>query len=368
MKRLRLALWPALVALVLFGTAAAAQANGHHKGKHHGHHGHHGRFVVVGPGDSIQAAVDAAKPGTTIVVKGTHSENVAITKDGISLIGFHAVLQPAATPTQNACFDPSQPGDVNGICVLGDVNFDTGTVNREVKNVTIKGFTIRGFSDSGIVAFGAHKATFAGNVAEDNDEYGITAFASTGTTIAFNRVSDAGEAGLYIGDSPKAHARVFRNEASNNLFGILIRNAEHGKVFGNSFHNNCVGAVVLADAPGPAGFFRFTGNRVRHNTKACAVSEDLDIPLSGIGIALSGATNVSIKGNLITDNVPSGETALSGGVVVASGDGGTAPTNNRVVKNVILRNQPDLFWDGTGTGNVFRRNACQTSTPPGLCS
>src|SRR5436190_14623396 len=81
--------------------------------------------TVVGPGDSIQAAVDAAQPGDTIVVQGLHHENVAITTDGITLHGQGAVLEPAATPTENACFNPSEPEDVNGICVLGEVNFDT---------------------------------------------------------------------------------------------------------------------------------------------------------------------------------------------------------------------------------------------------
>src|SRR3954470_23728490 len=33
----------------------------------------------VGPGDSIQAAVDAASPGDTIVVRGVHDENTAVT-------------------------------------------------------------------------------------------------------------------------------------------------------------------------------------------------------------------------------------------------------------------------------------------------
>ena len=47
---------------------------------------------VVGPGDSIQAAVDAAKPGDTVVVVGLHRENVAITTDGITLRGHGAVL------------------------------------------------------------------------------------------------------------------------------------------------------------------------------------------------------------------------------------------------------------------------------------
>src|SRR5262249_43277648 len=156
--------------------------------------------VVVGPGESIQAAVDAARPGDTIVVTGRHRENVAVTTDGITLRGAGAVLEPAATPTQNAGLDPSTPADVDGICVLGEVI-------REVRDVTISGFTIRGFSE-GIVAVGAHHATFERNVALDNEGYGITAFISTGTRMLFNRASGSDEAGFYIGDSPAAGATL----------------------------------------------------------------------------------------------------------------------------------------------------------------
>src|SRR5215203_5162581 len=42
---------------------------------------------VVGPGESIQKAVNAADPGDTIVVKGVHREDVIIRKNGIKLRG-----------------------------------------------------------------------------------------------------------------------------------------------------------------------------------------------------------------------------------------------------------------------------------------
>src|SRR5919112_3631214 len=41
----------------------------------------------VGPGESIQKAVNAAAPGDTIVVRGVHREDVIITKNGIKLRG-----------------------------------------------------------------------------------------------------------------------------------------------------------------------------------------------------------------------------------------------------------------------------------------
>src|SRR5829696_1559756 len=42
---------------------------------------------VVGPGESIQKAVNAADPGDTIVVRGVHREDVVIRKNGIKLRG-----------------------------------------------------------------------------------------------------------------------------------------------------------------------------------------------------------------------------------------------------------------------------------------
>src|SRR5947208_6494971 len=59
--------------------------------------------ITVNPGQSIQAAVDAASPGDTIVVKpGFYNENVVITKDGITLKGFGATLHPG-TPVATPC-------------------------------------------------------------------------------------------------------------------------------------------------------------------------------------------------------------------------------------------------------------------------
>ena len=42
---------------------------------------------VVGPGESIQKAINAADPGDTIVVRGVHREDVVIRKNGIKLRG-----------------------------------------------------------------------------------------------------------------------------------------------------------------------------------------------------------------------------------------------------------------------------------------
>src|SRR5215212_2945202 len=81
--------------------------------------------TVVGPGESIQKAIDAAHPGETIVVKGLHREDVIIRKDGIKLLGQDAVIE--APPKSNADSRCSRFfGSPEGICVLGDVDLKAG--------------------------------------------------------------------------------------------------------------------------------------------------------------------------------------------------------------------------------------------------
>src|ERR687898_1031452 len=73
---------------------------------------------IVGPGESIQKAINAADPGDTIVVKGVHREDVAIRKDGIKLLGQEAVIEaPPKSEADSSC--SRLFGSPEGICVLG---------------------------------------------------------------------------------------------------------------------------------------------------------------------------------------------------------------------------------------------------------
>jgi nitrous oxidase accessory protein NosD len=317
--------------------------------------------LIVRPDESIQEAVDTADPGDTIVVLGgVHRETVVIEKDGIALRGVDTSLRPPAEPAEGPC-------EGAGFCVLGDVDFDTSVVSRYVEDVSISGFRVRGFEFTGIVGFGTRDAKFVKNRTFNNGEYGITAFFSTGTQVISNVTSGSEDAGIYIGDSRRANATVAGNDTHDNALGVLVRNARRGQIVGNEAHDNCVGILFVAGAPGPAGRFDVSTNTVRENTRSCPETDEAPA-FSGVGIGLLGATGVEISGNHILGNVASGPTEFEGGVVVVSSPiDETPPTDNSVFGNVILNNEPDIFWDETGSGNTFVGNDCETSDPEGLC-
>ena len=108
------------------------------------------KSLVVGPGESIQKAINAADPGDTIVVRGVHREDVVIRKNGIKLRGDDAVIEvPARAKADSPCSKAFGP---EAICVLGDVNLKTGEITGpRVSDVSVSGFTIRGFTDNVII-------------------------------------------------------------------------------------------------------------------------------------------------------------------------------------------------------------------------
>jgi parallel beta-helix repeat protein len=425
---------------------------------------------VVGPGESIQKAINAADPGDTIVVRGVHREDVVIRKNGIKLRGDDAVIEaPTKAKADSPCSRAVGPG---AICVFGDFNFETAElIGPRVRDVSVSGFTIRGFKDKDtfvIFVAGARNTTVVGNRITGNVASGIGSFRSVNTTVAKNHVigspeTDSGivvalssrtkivnnvvrsyvseghpaiEAfesrdttiagndlignwvgvfvgnstgtkilsnttrrneflGMFVEDSPGTKivsndisrsgdtgitisgperanndAKVVGNNISGGPWGMYVANTKGGSIAGNTIRNNCAGMFFEAFPSEPVGDFEVKGNTVENNTRSCQ-GANFDPAFSGIGIALLGASGMELTGNHLSGNVPSGPTAVSGGVVVSTGPFGggmTKPTNNSVIGNHFGRNKPDIFWDKSGSGNRFLGNLCDTSVPSSLCN
>lgn len=330
--------------------------------------------IVVGPGQSIQAAIDMASPGDTVLVKpGVYRQSVQIRTDGITLRGSGdsrwgtVLLPPKKFPKTlcNAAFGPT------GICVLAKkVNPKTGAVITPVSDDTVTGLMVRGFPSNGVFGYGTDGLTVTRVTAVNDGDYGISRFVSTHTLFAADTAIGNDEAGFYVGDSPDA-ATVVRNDiAFGNQFGIFIRHARQVVVTGNRLTGNCQGIIVLDDGqPGGAGNSVIVRNSVLRNNKFCAKHGDTPVDLQGGGILLLGATHTVVTHNVVIGN--RGAEINSGGIVVKSAHAltnGSDPDFDTIVGNFAFGNRPaDLVWDGTGTGVLFIANHCATSIPPGLC-
>ncbi len=330
--------------------------------------------IVVGPGQSIQAAVNKASPGDTVLVEpGVYHQSVLIRKNGITLRGSGdflggTVLKPPASVPQNLCniaFGPT------GVCILAKkVDTQTGAVIRAVHDDTVTAMYVTGFHGNGVFGYGTDGLRVTRVVAVNDGGYGISRFASTETLFADDVAMGNDEAGFYVGDSPDADTVVRDNRAVGNALGIFIRHAREVKVIGNRATGNCQGILVLDDGqPGGAGDVAVRHNSVFRNNKFCAANEEAPA-LQGGGILLLGATHTRVAGNSVAGNA--GQQVNSGGIVVVSArslTGGGDPDHDTITHNTAFHDQPaDLIWDGTGTGVSFTANHCKTSLPIGLCS
>lgn len=332
------------------------------------------RTLLVYPGQSIQKAVDAAAPGDMVLVlAGTYRESVKVTTPGLTLrgVGPSTVLQPATTAKGGSTEKAAEKSCAemgNGICVVG-------TKKQPVENVTIARMTVNGFSRTGVMAVGAAHLDVHGVAAVNNGQWGLAEERSVHSTYRNNVARNNGDAGLFLANSvttekgatDTAGTVVEHNLLQGNRIGVTVRRLRNLTVSDNSVTGNCAGVFVVGDENKPkAGNLTVAGNQVVKNNRYCPKTARLAF-LQGSGIVLTGAEKTLVTRNLVTGN--SGESPLSGGVVLFRSFVGVSSDKNQITDNNLSGNAPaDLVnQEAPKQGNLFRGNTCKQSKPAGLC-
>jgi parallel beta-helix repeat protein len=356
------------------------------------------RTIDVRQGDSIQAAVDAARPGDRVVIHpGRYSEPgrtcptnpedqcaVVVTRNRISLVGRPRPGKPVVLR--------SREGQQRGIAVgRSREGVCLSRPDDLVHGSRIARLTVRGFEDDGIRLMCVERWRVTRVRAVGNGEYGIFPVQTRRGRLDHSFASGANDTGIYVGQS--RNARVDHNLAVDNVSGYELENTVGVRLEDNTSRGNTGGILVFA-LPGLSQK-RTASNVIRRNVveannraNTCSEPEDVlcRVP-SGTGLLVLAADSNRVRSNAVTGNRTVGIAVVNYCVVIgiapaecATLDIDPNPDANRVVRNRVTGNggdpdlerlpipaaAVDLAWDGTGTGNCWSANVMGTTFPAAL--
>lgn len=321
-----------------------------------------GRTLNV-PADyaTIQAAVDAAKPGDLVLVApGVYSEAVKVTVDDVTIRGT----------------------DRNNVVLEGEHRLPNG-IYVGADGVSVENLTVRNYTQNGVVFNGIDAATngdgpdpdveygTTGNslvgwaaryvTSHNNGLYGIYAFAASDGVVEDSWVSGHPDSGIYIGQCNPCRAVVRRVTAHQNAIGYYGTNASGDVwVVESTFSNNRLGIAPNSqrmEKLAPQLGATIAGNLVIDNDDPAAPA----IPdgFFGGGIAIGGGAS-----NVVVRNRVEGHDFV--GIVLTTMND-FLPLDNRVEGNVLDDNTVDLAWAPQGAttadGNCFAGNSFTVSQP-----
>jgi len=332
---------------------------------------------------TIQAAVDAANPGDTVLVPpGTYRESVLVTRNDITIVGSHTAVIDAEGFGTGIRVGIGRITTVDGVPVCPAL---------AVKNFTLKGLTIKNARFSGVFLIGVDRYRLTGSMYIDNPTYGPFPLCSRHGLIDDNFVKGGNassngpsiDAGIYVGDDDTV--KVTKNVVTNHAIGIEIESSMNAVVRENVLSGNTTGivVVVLPGLPLPrTDNVRIESNLVFRNNLANPVPVESGDPVgllpTGTGILNIGGDHVIVRNNRVIGNDSLGVAIIRNPFASADPRIEPNPDSNEVRDNVILHNgrNPDpirattpgvdIFYDGTGMGTCFARNVFETEFPASI--
>ncbi|MFE8073135.1 right-handed parallel beta-helix repeat-containing protein [Marinobacteraceae bacterium S3BR75-40.1] len=370
--------------------------------------------IVVRPGQSIQAAIDRAQPGTRIyVLAGTYKESgnatngLNISKSGISLVGQRTrnkgvVLENAGNQRNGIVAVPPERTE----CMACHTDLappfplypevDTAMTHPDpvIKGLEIRNITIKGFDNNGLFTELVDDFKFINVHSVNNPNYGIFPTRSSNGLISHSSAVGANDSGIWIETS--TNVRASHNLVAGNVNGFEISNSDDIEILYNEARGNTVGiaALLLPDIypiRGSAKRLTIKGNYIHDNNRENTAHEEsiLGTVPKGIGILHVGIDDSDITGNLLHGNGFSGIVLADYCVVVndtpyacgadpdtlAPGFIEDSPAlNNRVTDNLLINNGTvasphpfdlaradlTLITDVTGATNCYDDNLFTT--------
>lgn len=294
---------------------------------------------------SIQAAVDAARPGDLVLISpGVYREEVTVTTPSLTLRG---------TDRNEVIVDGGFERP-NGIQVFAD--------GVAIENMTARNAQLNGFLWSGVTGYRGSYLT-----AYNNADYGIFAFDSTDGVFEHSYTSGHPDSGFYIGQCYPCRAVVNDVVAERNSLGYSGTNAGGDLFVLNSrWVDNRAGIVpntLDSELLPPERETTIAGNYVARNDNREPVAKAGTYAAFGNGIVLAGGVGNRVVDNEVEDH------AHHGILVTPNLDENFWPaTHNAVISNDVRHSgRADIALTGlAGPANCFSGNRFGSSAPVGL--
>jgi parallel beta-helix repeat protein len=253
------------------------------------------------------------------------------------------IASALSTATSGACFtfaagtytfdNQLALGNADGVTLsgagMGQTIFDfSGQVGGEdaifaqsVKNLTLKGFTVKDPPGNGIKTLGVTgltydtlEVTWTSLTPSAHGPYGLYPVQCKDVVIQNSKVSGASDSGIYVGQSQEIVVR--NNEVFKNVAGIEIENSYSADVYENHTHDNTAGILVFSlpqlQQEGGHGVRVYTNDVENNNTHNFASKGDIvSILPAGTGFFVMACDHVEIFGNTFKGNQTGAAAVLS---------------------------------------------------------
>jgi nitrous oxidase accessory protein NosD len=288
----------ALLAVAVFATASAADAAVHR----------------VFPGQSIQAAIDAAAPGDTILVEpGVYRETgnaqfgLRIATDNLRLIGKVKPGRGEAGKVRLVRTGTQFTGVYAAPAACGP-QVPVGGCPDELQGFEIRGFTVEDFPRHGIQTRFVKDFRIIRNESARNLENGIYPTISANGLVQQNVSYGSLDTAMWVAASE--NVRVINNELYDSVIGLEISVANDVHVTQNRVYDNTVGIALIhpngagnAQLPVMANWVIEHNHVFDNNAPNAAPPGSFQSALPpGAGILVLGVSNHVIAKNRVENN------------------------------------------------------------------